>query len=113
MTLAMHELAEIYEAQGEVAMAHNLRRHLNNISAFEGKKRSGAKWASEAWQEYVADTGSEEQRGIARRAWRRKKELGMIRDQGQRGQQPWQGGAGQSRGGAGRGGGAGKGRFGY
>ena len=92
MTLAMHELAEIYEARGEPELAKNLRRHLQNVSTFEGRKRSGAKWASEAWQEYVAATGSDEQRGITRRAWRRKKELGLIRDETQqREQQPWQG----------------------
>ncbi|KIY94677.1 PsbD mRNA maturation factor Nac2 [Monoraphidium neglectum] len=76
---AMGELAAIYEARGEAALAANLRRHLANKIAMRDAKRSGSAWASEAWVRYAEATRSAEQRQVVAAARRRKKELGLIR----------------------------------
>jgi len=78
-TAATGELRAIYKARGEPLLAANLGRHISNMVAMKAMKRTGDAWATDAWAQYTKRTKGPEQRGIAKAAWQRKRELGLIR----------------------------------
>ncbi|KAF6251870.1 hypothetical protein COO60DRAFT_579528 [Scenedesmus sp. NREL 46B-D3] len=76
---AMGELAAIYAARGDSALAANLSRHLSNMEAAQAMKQSGKLHGNEAWASYYRRSAQPQQRQLIESAWQRKRDLGLIR----------------------------------
>jgi hypothetical protein len=76
---AMGELAAIYAARGDTALAANLSRHLSNVEAAQAMKQSGKLHGNQAWASYYRQSAQPQQRQVIEAAWQRKRDLGLIR----------------------------------
>lgn len=76
---AMGELAAIYAARGDTALAANLSRHLSNVEAATAMKQSGKLHGNQAWASYYRQSAQPQQRQVIEAAWQRKRDLGLIR----------------------------------
>ncbi|WIA39029.1 hypothetical protein OEZ86_005175 [Tetradesmus obliquus] len=76
---AMGELAAIYAARGDTALAANLGRHLSNVEAATAMKQSGKLHGNQAWASYYRQSAQPQQRQVIEAAWQRKRDLGLIR----------------------------------
>jgi hypothetical protein len=75
----MGELAAIYAARGDTALAANLSRHLSNVEAAQAMKQSGKLHGNQAWASYYRQSAQPQQRQVIEAAWQRKRDLGLIR----------------------------------